>query len=112
MEIRKWNVYLADLNPTMGTESGKTRPVVVVQTDLLNTRHPSTIICPLTTQIQPQSSILRVHLRKGEAGLTEKSDIMADQLRAIDNRRLLKRLGVIGRLSQKKLSENIQIILN
>jgi len=112
MEIRKWNVYLADLNPRFGTEPGKTRPVVVVQSDLLNNHHPSTIICPLTTRIHPQSDILRVHLRIGEGGLTEKSDIMVDQLRGIDNRRFMKRLGTIGRLSQKKLAENIQVILN
>jgi mRNA interferase MazF len=111
VEIKKWNVYLADLNPRMGTEPGKTRPVVVVQTDLLNNQHPSTIVCPLTTQIRPESNILRVHLRIGEGGLTEKSDIMVDQLRAIDNRRFIKRLEMIGRLSQKKLAENIQIIL-
>jgi mRNA interferase MazF len=112
MEIKKWNIYLADLNPKFGTEPGKTRPVVVVQTDLLNDHHPSTIVCPLTTHIHPQANILRVHLRKGEAGLMEKSDIMVDQLRAIDNRRFIKRLGMIGRTSQKKLAENIQIILN
>jgi len=112
VEIKKWNVYLADLNPKFGTEPGKTRPVVVIQTDLLNHRHPSTIVCPLTTQIHPKSDILRVHLRKGEAGLMERSDIMVDQLRAIDNRRFLKKLGMIGSLSQRKLVENIQIILN
>jgi mRNA interferase MazF len=112
MEIRKWNVYLADLNPRFGTEPGKTRPVVVVQTDLINPHHPSTIVCPLTTMIHPQSSFLRVHLQKGEAGLTEKSDIMVDQLRAIDNRRFTKRLGMIGRANQKRLAENIQIVLN
>jgi len=112
MEIKKWDVYLANLNPKFGTEPGKTRPVIIVQTDLLNNHHPSTIVCPLTTQIHIESNILRVHLRKGEGGLMEKSDIMIDQIRAIDNRRFLKRLGMIGKLSQKKLAENIQIILN
>jgi mRNA interferase MazF len=111
MEIRKWNVYLADLNPRFGTEPGKMRPVVVVQTNLLNDYHPSTIICPLTTRIYPHSSFLRVHLQRGEAGLNEKSDIMVDQLRAIDNRRFIKRLGAVGKATQKKLAENIQIIL-
>ena len=111
MEIRKWSVYLTDLNPRFGTEPGKTRPVVVVQTDLLNDQHPSTIVCPLTTQIHPESNILRVHLRIEEGDLTEKSDIMVDQLRAIDNRRFIKKLGMIGRSSQKKLAENIRIIL-
>jgi mRNA interferase MazF len=112
MEIKKWDVYLADLNPRFGTEPGKMRPVIVVQTNLLNDHHPSTIVCPLTTQIHPESNILRVHLRKGEAGLMEKSDIMVDQLRAVDNRRFVKRLGMIGRTGQKRLTENIQIILN
>lgn len=112
MEIRKWNVYVADLNPKFGTEPGKMRPVVAVQTDLLNNQNPSTIVCPLTTSIRMQSNLLRVHLRKGEAGLIGKSDIMVDQLRAIDNRRFIKKLGMIERLSQKKLLENIQIILN
>jgi mRNA interferase MazF len=112
MEIRKWNVYLADLNPRMGTEPGKTRPVVVVQTDLLNNHHPSTVICPLTTQIRSGLDIIRVHLQKGEGGPIEKSDIMIDQIRAIDNRRILKRLGVIRRENQRKLTENIRIILN
>jgi mRNA interferase MazF len=112
MEIRKWNVYLADLNPRMGTEPGKTRPVVVVQTDLLNNHHPSTVICPLTTQIRSGLDIIRVHLQKGEGGLIERSDIMIDQIRAIDNRRILKRLGVIRRENRRKLTENIRIILN
>lgn len=112
MEIKKWNVYLTDLNPSMATEPGRTRPVVVVQTNLLNNYHPSTIICPLTTQIRSESDILRIHLQKGEGGLTGKSDIMVDQLRAIDNRRFLKRLGMLRRESQRELTENIQIILN
>ena len=42
MTIKKFHLYLADLNPRMGTEPGKTRPVVVIQTDLLNPTHPST----------------------------------------------------------------------
>lgn len=55
MEIRKGHVYTADLNPQIGTEPGKVRPVVVVQTDLLNGIHPSTVICPITTRIQREA---------------------------------------------------------
>ncbi|RLD88235.1 MAG: type II toxin-antitoxin system PemK/MazF family toxin, partial [Bacteroidetes bacterium] len=47
MEIRQYDIWLADLNPRLGTEPGKTRPVLVVQTNLLNqVFHPSTLICP------------------------------------------------------------------
>ena len=112
MEIKKWVLYLADLNPKMGTEPGKIRPIIVVQTDLLNNHHPSTVICPLTTQIRPESNLLRVHLQKGEGGLTQRSDIMVDQIRAIDNRRLLRQLEIIRVESQRKLAENIRIVLN
>lgn len=111
MEVRKWHVYLADLNPKIGTEPGKVRPVVVVQTDLLNSTHPSTIICPITTNVQPEAQVLRVHLRKGEAGLKQRSDVMVDQLRAIDNRRLIRQLGKISRRSQENLARSIHIVL-
>lgn len=99
MEIKKWHVYLADLNPRIGTEPGKVRPVVVVQTDLLNGLHPSTVVCPLTTKVQPRARFLRVHLTIGEAGLKEWSDIIVDQIRAIDNRRFLGHTGKISRKS-------------
>lgn len=103
MTIQRGHIYLADLNPRRGTEPGKVRPVVVVQTDLLNqTGHPSTVICPLTTHIEKNAPLLRVHLPKGMGGVPHDSDIMADQIRAIDNRRLLRSL---GKLPPKKMGE-------
>jgi mRNA interferase MazF len=111
MEIKKWRVYLANLNPRMGTEPGKVRPVVVVQTDLLNGTHPSTVVCPLTTRTRPQARFLRVHLAAGEAGLKASSDIVVDQLRAIDNRRFLSQLGVVSRRNQSRLTANLRILL-
>ena len=78
MKIKKFNVYSADLNPKYGTEPGKVRPVVVVQTDMLNEALRSTVICPITTNVVPKASLLRVHLKKNEAGLNENSDIIID----------------------------------
>lgn len=112
LAIKKWHVYLTDLNPRHKAEPGKIRPVVVVQTDLLNTHHPTTIVCPITTNLQPKAELLRVHLKKSEAGLKQLSDILADQIRAIDNSRFLKHLGRLAQASIKKLRENIQIILD
>lgn len=111
MEIKKWRVYFANLNPRMGAEPGKVRPVVVVQTDLLNGIHPSTVVCPLTTNVRPQARFLRVHLLAGEAGLKEPSDIMVDQVRAIDNRRLLSPVGVISRQNRARLAASLRILL-
>jgi len=62
--------------------------------------------------VQPQAEFLRVHLKRGEGGLAEISDVMVDQLRAIDIRRFIKHLGVLSRSSREKLSENIHIVLD
>ena len=112
MTIKKFHVYLADLNPRIGTEAGKVRPVVVVQTDLLNNHHPSTIVCPLTTQVNPQAHLLRVHVRRGQAGTLQDSDILLDQMRAIDNRRFLRQLGHLPTAQQRQLLDNLRLILD
>jgi mRNA interferase MazF len=112
MTAKKFEVWLADLNPQFGTEAGKTRPVLVVQTDLLNEVHPSTIICPISTNVQPASKILRVHLDKGMANVKQACDIMIDQIRAIDNRRLIKKIGVLPQTSAKLVSANLRIVLD
>ena len=110
--IKQFDIWIADLNPQRGTEPGKSRPVVIVQTNLLNkTAHPSTLICPLTTRVNTASEILRVHLPKGQTGLTEACDILIDQIRAIDNRRLTKCIGPIPEEFIPKIKENIQIVL-
>lgn len=111
MTIKKWNVYVADLTPRRGTEPRKVRPVIVVQTDLLNGKHPSTVVCPLTTVVQPAAKLLRVHLRSGDVGLKRKSDIMIDQIRAIDNRRLLRLLGRAPARIRRDLAANLRVLL-
>ena len=112
MKIKQLDLWLADLNPRMGTEPGKIRPVVVVQTDLLNNIHPSTLVCPLTTQVVPEADILRIHLHKGIARLKEDCDMMMDQIRAIDNRRLVKRIGRLPASLEESIKARIRIVFD
>ncbi len=113
MQTNQYEIWIADLNPQIGTETGKTRLVLIVQTNLLNkVQHPSTIVCPITTNIYEDSEILRVHLKKGMANLNENCDIMIDQIRAIDNKRLIKKLGVLPTKLIEKIKENIAIIID
>lgn len=112
MLTKQYEIWIADLNPQVGTEPGKTRPVLVVQTNLLNKiPHPSTIICPITTNVKEESEVLRVHLQKGTANMLEKCDVMIDQLRAIDNSRLMKKVGDLPANLAEKVRENIKLIL-
>jgi mRNA interferase MazF len=110
MKINQFDIWLADLNPSRGTEPRKTRPVVVIQTDLLNDTHLSTLICPITSNVQKDIDILRVHLKKNQ--LEKLSDILVDQIRAIDNKRLISRLGELTMEQRKKLKENLRIVLD
>jgi len=112
MKVKQYEIWIADLNPAVGTEPGKIRPVIVIQTDLLNRFHPSSLICPLTTNVHRDSEILRVHLEKGSCEIKEACDIMVDQTRSIDNKRLVKKIGVAPNEVISKLKENLKIILD
>ena len=110
MKYKQYDIWLADLNPTVGTEPGKTRPVVIIQTDLLNETHLSTIVCPVTTNVKPEAEILRIHLKKSH--LSKLSDILVDQPRAIDNKRFIKKLGKLTSEQIIQLKENLKIVLD
>jgi mRNA interferase MazF len=112
MKIKQYEIWIADLNPRFGTEAGKTRRVVIIQTDLLNSFHPSTIICLITTNVKPDAEILRVHLTKGSSKLKEDCDIMIDQVRAIDNKRLLKKTGELNQETIDLIKSNLSIVLD
>jgi mRNA interferase MazF len=112
MQIKQFEIWIADLNLQNGTEAGKTRPVLVVQTNLLNKiPHPSTIICPITTNVKMEAEVLRVNLKKGTANTLEDCDIMIDQIRAIDTKRLIKKIGSIPADLAEIVRDNIKLIL-
>ena|SRR3990167_8243035 len=87
-KIKQGEVWLANLNPRRGTEPGKSRPVLIVQSQtLLDIQHPSTVIIPLTTKLIDEAEPLRLRM-KARDKLEKDSDLLVDQLRAIDNKRL------------------------
>jgi mRNA interferase MazF len=95
LRIAHGGLYSADLSPRFGTEPGKVRPVLVIQTDLLNeTGHPSTWVLPCTTRLAGEN-VLRVPLPGGAAGNPRDCEVMLDQSRAIDNRRIQRLLGML-----------------
>lgn len=89
VKLNHGDVWLANLNPGRGTEPGKMRPVLIVQSQaLLDAIHPSTLVLPLTTNLIDDVEPLRLRLPAQER-LEQDSDILVDQLRAVDNRRLI-----------------------
>ena len=108
MKINQYDIWLANLNASKGVEPGKNRPVVVIQTNLLNEIHPSTIVCPITSKVNKEAMILRVSLHQ----LDKESGILVDQIRAIDNNRLLKKIGQLNKVQIKQLVRSINIVLD
>lgn len=101
---KRGEIWLANLNPSKGTEPGKIRPVLIIQCqDLLDVPHPSTLIIPLTTNLVNNAEPLRFRILTKER-LAKDSDLLVDQIRAIDNKRL-----VDGPLMQCPLSLMAQI---
>lgn len=102
-------IWLANLNPGRGTEPGKIRPVLILQNQaLLDAEHPSTLIVPLTTNLCENSEPLRIRVA-AQGGLNKDSDLLIDQLRAVDNKRLIE--GPLIRLSDKLLERVYQAIV-
>jgi mRNA interferase MazF len=103
-------LYGADLSPRYGIEPGKVRPVLVIQTDLLNvTGHPSTWVLPCTTRLVGQNP-LRVRPPKGIAGNSLECEVMIDQNRAIDNRRIKRRLGALPAPILREVKEKLRAL--
>jgi len=103
MVFKRGSIYLANFNPSKGAEPGKIRPCLVMQSDLLNEAcHPSTTVLPLTTQLIDVAEPLRFRI-KARNNLKADSDLMLDQTRTIDNRRISS--DVLTSLSKVELLE-------
>jgi mRNA interferase MazF len=101
--LRRGEIWLADLNPPNGTEPGKTRPVLIMQSQaLLNAGHPCTLIVPLTTKLVEDAEPLRIRI-PAAGRLPKASDLLMEQMRAIDNDRLVK--GPLLRLSHVQMKQ-------
>lgn len=108
--ILKGEIYLADLNPTVGSEISKTRPVLIVSNDISNQHAATVTIVPITSttgKIYP----FEVFLAKGEGNLTNDSKAKANQIRTIDKLRLKRRLGKINEETLKEIEQAILIHL-
>jgi len=113
MITKPFEIYLANLNPKKGHEVGKTRPVVVIHSALIEGVLQTSIVCPITTQLSA-ATLLRVHIPFKETsitGLSEPSDVIVDQIRSIDNQRLIKKLGELPPAQIEQLQKSLQTIL-
>jgi len=96
MTVQRGNVWLANLNPTRGSEQAGIRPVLVFQNDAINRFTTTVLAIPLTTNLRRAALPSCVRVAQGEAGLESESVLLCHQLRALDKTRLQRKLGTIS----------------
>lgn len=93
--IRRGDLFWANLDPTIGVEIKKRRPVVVVSNNAINQYSQLVIVVPITTNLH-RFSPSHVLLPKGEGGLGQDSKVLTEQIRALDKQRLVQKIGTIS----------------
>ena len=110
-EVKRGEIWLADLDPTVGHEINKTRPTVIIQNDTGNLYSPTTIVAPLTTKKLDNIRVYEVFLGGKRFGLTEDSKVLLSQIKVVDKSRLIKKLGTLDHDTMLKVDEAIKISL-
>ncbi len=103
MAFFRWDVYLANLDPTIGSEQGKTRPVMIISEDQINQLLPVVNVLPITSRkaarkVYPNEALVP----KGVGGLTKDSIVLSYQIRTLDKKRLIKKLGTIDSVERQE----------
>ena len=111
MNIKRGEIWLANLDPTIGSEIQKTRPVAVESNNINNTHNNVITILPITSNTTKVFSF-EVLLQKGIANLPKDSKVKADQIRTIDKVRLIKKIGTIPTSYLTQINAAIQLHLD
>ena len=102
MNIKRGDIYYADLSPVIGSEQGGVRPVLIIQNDVGNKYSPTIIACAVTSRLTKAKLPTHIELKEGESGLKKESVALLEQLRTLDKRRLKEKIGV---LSDEKMED-------
>lgn len=111
VEIKRGDIFYADLSPVVGSEQGGIRPVLVLQNDIGNKYSPTIIVAAITSQINKGKLPTHVEIRYNEYGLSKDSVVLLEQIRTIDKKRLREKIGRFDEDMMKKVDESIQISL-
>lgn len=111
MEIKRGDILLVNFEPVRGSEQGRIRPAIVIQNNILNKFSPLTIVAPITSKVYDKEYPTNVFIKKEESALGNNSTILLNQIRTIDKRRIIKRLGSLDIFLMNKLDLAIKICL-
>jgi mRNA interferase MazF len=107
---KRGEIYLVSFDPALGAEIQKTRPALILQNDIGNRHSPVTIVAAISSNVQRQGPT-SVLVKAPEGGLDVDSIVLLNQIRTVDKRRLVKRLGVLRGTTLRQVDQAIMISL-
>jgi mRNA interferase MazF len=108
---RRGDIFLVQFDPTVGHEIQKTRPALVIQNDVSNEYSPITIVAAISSQFSDPPFPREVVIEPAESGLPKRSAVIVNQIRSVDRKRLLKKVGRLPAQSMERVDEAIKISL-
>ena len=110
--IKRGDIFLANLEPIIGSEQGGIRPVLVIQNDISNKHSPVTIVSAITSRIFEKEYSTNIFVSKQDSGLDKDSTIMLNQIRTVDSSRLIKKVGIIDNFIMSNVDRALKISLS
>ncbi|CCQ96810.1 MULTISPECIES: type II toxin-antitoxin system PemK/MazF family toxin [Bacillota] len=111
MNVKRGDVFYADLSPVVGSEQGGVRPVLVIQNDIGNKYSPTIIVAAITSQINKAKLPTHVEISAPEYGLPKDSVVLLEQVRTIDKKRLREKIGRFNDEMMEKVDDCLKISL-
>ncbi|MBQ4071302.1 MAG: type II toxin-antitoxin system PemK/MazF family toxin [Clostridia bacterium] len=111
MNVKRGDIYYADLSPVIGSEQGGLRPVLIVQNDVGNKFSPTVIAAAITSKMGKARLPTHIDIPATEVGLTRDSVILLEQMRTIDKKRLKEKMGHLDEGTMKGVDSAIQVSL-
>ncbi|HSQ75735.1 MAG TPA: type II toxin-antitoxin system PemK/MazF family toxin, partial [Bacteroidota bacterium] len=105
---------LYDVRPDLSTgkEIQKTRPCVIVSADVFNEYSGLAVVCPLTEETHLSADLIHVAVNKGQGGTTKDSIVLCDQVKAVDQERLMAKRGNLDAVTMQKIDKGLRSILS
>ena len=108
---RRGEVYLISFDPTVGAEIQKTRPALILQNNVANRYSPVTIVAAISSHFEEPLYPTEVLIREPEGGLRRDGVVLLNQIRSVDKRRLVKRLGRLEAETMVRVAQALRISL-
>lgn len=110
-EVKRGEVFYADLSPVVGSEQGGTRPVLILQNNVGNKYSPTVIAAAITSRQDKNAMPTHIGIRGDSCGLPKDSIVLLEQVRTLDKRRLHERTGRIDEQDQQRVDQALNVSL-